>query len=216
MDILDLRDKETIEKEKNISFSDLPSEPSNIKKAGSFVWEVVKIVFISLVIIIPIRMFVIQPFIVEGASMLPNFNDGEYLIVDEISYRFQEPKRGDVVIFHPPQSPGVYYIKRIISLPGETVKIEEGKIIIYNAEHPDGIKLNELDYSVNNQIPSNERVNVVLDKDEYYMIGDNRTNSLDSRSFGAVKFGNIKGRAWVRAFPFPRFTIFNAPTYNFN
>ena len=216
MNTLDLRDKETIEEEKNISFSPSPLEPSSLKKAGNFVWEVVKIVVISLAIIIPIRIFVVQPFIVEGASMTPNFYDGEYLIVDEISYRFQEPKRGDVVIFHPPQSPKVYYIKRIIGLPGETIKVEEGRIDIYNTQHPDGIRLNELDYSINNDIPSNESYDVTLDSDEYYLIGDNRTNSMDSRRFGSVNLDFIKGKAWVRAFPFNRFTIFEAPTYNFD
>ena len=92
--------------------------------------EFIKIVVISLAIVLPIRAYVAQPFIVEGDSMLPNFHDGEYLIVDEISYRFMEPARGDVIVFHPPAQNGIFLIKRIIGLPGEFVKIENGKVIL--------------------------------------------------------------------------------------
>ena len=208
MDILDLR-----EKNDNGPIPQIPTEPSGLKKVTSFIWEIVKIVVISLAIIIPIRMFVVQPFIVEGASMQPNFHDGEYLIVDEISYRFSAPKRGDAVIFHPPQNLKVYYIKRIIGLPGETVELKDGSIYIYNSEYMDGVRLSEIDYTIDNKISKNEKDKVTLAQDEYYLVGDNRLNSLDSRRFGAVKLNYIKGRAWLRAFPFNRFTIFEEAEY---
>ena len=215
MDIIDLRQKKDHQEEIKPVLAVEPSEPSGIKKAGSFIWEIAKIIIVSLAIIVPIRMFVVQPFIVEGASMSPNFHDGEYLIVDEISYRFAGPQRGDVVIFHPPQSPKVYYIKRIIGLPGETVEIKEGKIYIYNEQHPNGILLNEVDYEIDHSIPLNETEKITLVAGEFYLLGDNRTNSLDSRRIGPISFDHIRGRAWVRAYPFARFSIFETKVYNF-
>ena len=114
------------------------SEENSKKKCGIlkgtaiFLWETAKIIIISLAIIIPVRYFLIQPFFVRGASMEPNFHDGEYLIIDELSYRLGEPERGDVIIFKYPKDPSQYYIKRIIGLPTETVEIKDGQIIIYN------------------------------------------------------------------------------------
>src|SRR3989339_2004483 len=97
-----------------------------------FVLEVVQIVIISAAIIIPIRYFLIQPFYVKGASMEPNFYDHEYLIIDEISYRFHEPQRGDIVVFRYPDDPSQFFIKRLIGLPSEIIKINDGKITIIN------------------------------------------------------------------------------------
>src|SRR4030042_1250407 len=114
-----------------------------IKNFLSFIFELIKIVVISRVIIIPIRYFLIQPFYVKGASMEPNFYDHEYLIIDEITYRFNEPKRGDIVVFRYPRDPQEYFIKRVIGLPGEEVQIKDGGVIIINKENPDGISLEE-------------------------------------------------------------------------
>ena len=103
-----------------------------MKKILYFIWEIVKIVVISLAIIIPIRYYLVQPFFVRGASMEPNFDNGEYLIIDELSYRFKEPGRGQVIVFKFPKDTSQYYIKRIIALPGETIEIRDKKIVIYN------------------------------------------------------------------------------------
>ena len=192
-----------------------PNQPSYAQKIGEFVWEIVKIVVIALVIIVPVRMYIIQPFIVEGASMEPNFYDGQYLIVDELSYLLGTPKRGEVVIFHPPSDKDVYYIKRVIGLPGERVLIENGSIYIFNNSKPTGTRLNEEEYSLDHKIVKSEKDDLTLKDDEYYLIGDNRTNSLDSRRIGPIKIDFIKGRAWVRALPFDDFSIFKAPNSNF-
>jgi len=180
----------------------------------SYVWEVVKIIIVSLAIIIPIRMFVIQPFIVEGDSMLPNFHNGEYLIVDELSYLIGGPERGDVVIFHPPQDAKTYYIKRVIGLPNETLEFKDGYIYLYNRQNPDGVRLNESEYLVKSRI--SETAKITLGNDEYYVIGDNRDNSLDSRRFGAITSDHIRGKAFIRAFPFKLMTIFKPPQYIFS
>lgn len=181
---------------------------TNFRSILSFFLELIKIVIISLAIIIPIRAYVAQPFYVEGASMEPNFYDKEYLIVDEISYRFTAPARDEVVIFRPPNNYNQYYIKRIIGLPNETVEIKNNQIKITNAENPDGFILDESKYLANESFLPTEQYKVTLENDQYYVLGDNRRNSLDSRRFGPINFANIKGRVFLRAFPFDRFTFF--------
>jgi signal peptidase I len=179
-----------------------------------FVFEIVQVLAISLAIILPIRYFLVQPFYVKGASMEPNFYDKEYLIIDELSYRFENPSRGDIVVFHPPSDPNQYFIKRVIGLPGETVEIMNGRIKIYNDTHPNGFLLDEQGY-LDQDVTVPDR-NVTLKKDEYYLLGDNRSASLDSRFFGPVQRSALTGRVWVRGFPFERWKKFDAPTYSMN
>ncbi len=178
-----------------------------------FLFELVKIVVISLVIIIPIRYFLIQPFYVKGASMEPNFYDHEYLIVDEISYRFNSPERGDIIVFRYPKDPQEYFIKRLIALPGETVQIKDGEVIIYNAENVQGMVLDEFYLPDNLKTYSNTSSKIQLADDEYFMLGDNRNSSKDSRSFGPVNKTFITGRVLLRGWPFDRVTLFDAPEY---
>jgi signal peptidase I len=176
-----------------------------------FLWETIKIVLISVLIVVPIRYFVVQPFFVKGASMEPNFDDGQYLIINEISYRFEAPKRGDVVVFRYPLDPSQYYIKRIIGLPGETVEIAGGRIIIYNQQHPDGTILEE------NYLAAGQKTfgdsELTLKDNEYFVLGDNRDASSDSRRWGSVRKDFIIGRVWIRAWPPDRLTVFAAPNY---
>ncbi|HLD20599.1 MAG TPA: signal peptidase I [Patescibacteria group bacterium] len=177
----------------------------------SFLLEVIQIVLISSAIIIPIRYFLIQPFYVKGASMEPNFYDHEYLIIDELTYRFRDPFRGEIVVFKYPRDPSQYFIKRVIGLPGETVEVTGGNVIIYNTEHPNGVVVEEdyLDESTTG------KVRVTLGEDEYYVFGDNRDSSLDSRSFGPITRDDVIGRVWVRGLPVSRIGTFDLPTYNF-
>ncbi|MFH0830984.1 MAG: signal peptidase I [Parcubacteria group bacterium] len=178
--------------------------------SGRFLFEVAKVVLVALVIIVPIRWFIFQPFEVKGNSMDPNFLNSDYLIVDEISYRFREPERGEVVIFRFPRDRSQFFIKRIIGLPSETIKIEDGKVYIANEE---SMHLDETGYlmATAGQIGTNQEV--VLGSDEYYVLGDNRDASSDSRSWGPIKDSDIIGRAWFRAFPFDRAETIDTPTY---
>ena len=188
-------------------FSD--SEDSMItkyaKKVGFLIFEVVKVVLISLAIILPVRMFLIQPFYVEGASMEPSFYDKEYLIINEITYRFNEPQRGEVIVFKYPKNPRQYYIKRIIGLPGETIEIRDGQVHINNEIL--GEEYIEL-------LSSDNRRTVVLGDNEYFVLGDNRKNSSDSRIFGPLKGKYIIGKVWFRGWPLERISTFNLPEYN--
>ncbi len=188
----------------------LPAEaaPGGLKIVGELVSELLKVVIISLVIIIPVRYFVLQPFFVKGASMEPNFFDHEYLVIDEISYRFKEPQRGEIVVFRYPKDPRQYFIKRIIGLPNETLEIKDNSIFI------NGIRIEESKY-----LPSEATTfgnsYVKLGPDQYFLMGDNRNFSLDSRSFGPVHSRFLVGRAWFRGWPFDKFTVFQTPVYNF-
>ena len=205
------------EKENKIVVEDNDLENNNENKSffsevKDFSLETVKIVVISLIVIVAIRTYVMQPFFVSGKSMEPNFHDGDYLIVDEISYRIDEPKRGDVIIFRYPKNTKEFFIKRIIGLPGERVEIENNQIIIYNSENQNGITLDEDIY-----IPLNTETtgsyNATLKNDEYYVLGDNRNASADSRFWGALEERFIIGKAWVRAWPVGDFSMFEGVSY---
>lgn len=160
--------------------------------------EFVFFVMMTLLIVLPIRIFIAQPFIVSGASMNPSFADGEYIIVDQISYKtLQSPQRGDIIIFKSPQDPSKFLIKRVIGLPNETIEIL-GEDIYIKKEGEDFKKIEE-DYL---KVDFNAYVkSLKLENDEFFVLGDNRNNSIDSRYFGAVKKDLIIGRAFLRLLP---------------
>jgi signal peptidase I len=186
-----------------------------LKNFFSFVFELTKIIVISLAIIVPVRYFLIQPFYVKGASMEPNFHDHEYLIIDEISYRFKEPLRGDIIVFRYPRNPQEYFIKRIIALPGEKIQIKDGQVTIYNDIKTTGVVLEE-DYLEEGTKTYGLTDNIItLSDDEYYVLGDNRNASKDSRSFGAVNESFIIGKVLLRGWPFNKFNIFKSYEYSF-
>ena len=162
-------------------------------------WEIVRILLISLAIVAPIRYFIVQPFVVRGASMEPNFTDQEYLVVDEASYYFREPGRGEAIIFRYPRAPSEFFIKRVIGLPGEKVTIQKGRVMIENAAYPEGFALEEkyLDPFLKTY-PDGEKT---LGPDEYFVLGDNRNASSDSRVWGALPRKLITGRALWSAWP---------------
>jgi len=174
-----------------------------------FFWETAKIVIISLLIIIPIRYFLVQPFFVRGDSMVPNFNDGEYLIIDEISYRFSEPQRGDTIVFRFPDNPSQFYIKRIVGLPEEKIIIEDGAVTIANQDNPAGFLLNEIYLTE----PTPGQIEVKLDPNEYFVLGDNRDSSSDSRRWGPLPNHLIIGKVWIRAWPVNRAQAIESPSY---
>jgi len=178
-----------------------------LKSLFSSIVDIVKIAAVALVLALTVRYFLVQPFFVEGASMEPNFETSEYLLVDEVSYRFKPVARGDVVVFHYPLDTSKYYIKRIIGLPGETVEIKNGEVIIYNGANPDGAVLSE-DYLPEN-LATNGRIKKKLSADEYFVLGDNRQVSSDSRVWGSLPKSDIVGRVWVRVWPFSKAAIFN-------
>lgn len=182
------------------------------QEALAFIWETIKVIVISLAIIIPIRYFLVQPFFVKGASMEPTFDDGNYILIDEISYRFRTPQRGDIIVFRFPQDRSQFFIKRIIGLPAETVEIKNDQIIIHNKENPAGIVLDETSYLPKwQQTMGNFRTK--LDPNEYFVLGDNRSRSSDSRSWGPINQSLITGRVFFRALPLKNFGGFPEVNY---
>lgn len=187
---------------------------SRLKRVVEFIGEIVKIAVISLIIILPVRYFLIQPFYVKGASMEPNFYDHEYLIIDEITYRFSEPERGDTVVFKYPKDPKQYFIKRLVGLPGEQIQIKDGDVYIISNGEVFLLDETYLPEDIVTNLPLRGYSDVVLRDDEFFLLGDNRDQSLDSRVFGPVKREFIVGRTWLRGWPLNRITIFDSPEYN--
>ena len=170
-----------------------------MKKLLLFLWELTKIAIIAVLIVVPIREFVFQPFFVRGSSMEPSFHSFDYLIVDEISYHFHSPHRGDVIVFRNPNNPKQKFIKRIIGLPGETIKIQNGQVFI--KKNNKFLRLDESAYLPKNiETPGNEEI--TLKKNEYFVMGDNRPFSFDSRSWGPLPKKNIIGRVDLKLWPF--------------
>lgn len=200
-------------------------------EVGGFIWEVIKVFFWAFIIIMPIRIFLFQPFFVQGASMEPNFEGGDYLIINELGYKqtsfgfadmdifslptFRELQRGDVVVFRYPKDPKQFFIKRVIGLPGEKVVISEGKVRIISKQNPDGFILDEYQYLPKNVVtnnPQNPQSNTPiiqeLSSDEYFVLGDNRSQSHDSRAWGALNKKYVVGRAMLRAWPLSGISLY--------
>ncbi len=193
-------------------------EPSNdrssgLKSLGKFLFELAKIVVVAGITIGLIRYFLFKPFYVKGASMEPNFFNHEYLIIDELTYRMRLPERGEVIVFHYPLDRTQFFLKRVIGLPGERVKVAEGHVYVYNAAHPEGIEVDEK--YLPDDLATDGELTVQLGTDQYFVMGDNRPNSYDSRRFGPISKSDIVGRAWFRGWPFNRMEKFNPPTFNF-
>jgi signal peptidase I len=176
---------------------------------GSFFLEIIKLAILSGITIGLVRYFLFKPFYVKGQSMEPNFYEKDYLIIDELSYSFREPKRGEVVVFKAPNG-NDYYLKRVIGLPGERVKVENGKVIVYNEANPQGLVLDEI-YLEDETLGT---IMQTLSQDEYFLLGDNRDASYDSRRFGSISRSAIVGRAWLRGWPPTRVGAFNTPDYD--
>ena len=193
----------------------LENIPSNIEEkkpiddgdvtVWGFIRDILKFTLLSLVVVIPIRVFIAQPFLVSGSSMKPTFHDGEYLVVDEISYYLDKPARGDVIVFKYPYDRSKYFIKRIIGLPGETVDINNNKIAIRNADHPDGLPLDEI--YITDKTWGGRTMSVTLNKEEYFVMGDNRNASSDSREWGPLDGSFITGHVKLRLLPITKVEI---------
>jgi signal peptidase I len=195
-----------------------------------FLKEIVKTVVLIVLFVFVIRNYVIQPFYVVGSSMEPTYHNNDYLIIDELTYHLFSPRRGDAIVLkHPTQECDAYidqnffskfgqtepcknYIKRIIALPGETVRVREGGVSVkpkggsgYNALNENYIGFN---------IPTLGSIEKTLGNDEYFVIGDNRepNASSDSREWGSLKRNHIVGKVWLRILP--KFTWVKGPGYN--
>jgi signal peptidase I len=166
------------------------------KNIAIYVVFTILTIITTLAIIIPVRSFVIMPFYVKGAAMEPAYKDGDYLLINEFSKNYQ---RGDVIIFRYPKNPQEFFIKRIIALPGERVQLKEGSVYLYNKQNQNGYKLSEPYLASDVQTFGLDENVVELASNEYYLLGDNRNDSKDSRNFGSVKDSYFIGEVWFKA-----------------
>ena len=183
-----------------------------------FLLDLLKTGIIVFIVAFALRYFAVQPFIVDGQSMMPTYVDKEYILAEKVSYLTGVPKRGDVIVFRPPINPSVSYIKRVIGLPGETVKIENNTVTIINDKNPNGIALSEL-YLGSDALTLAEGTTtgaytVKVADNEYFVMGDNRQHSSDSREWGLLPKANIIGRAWMTILPANKFGIQKREIYN--
>ena len=162
----------------------------------SDIWGFLKVVFISFLIVLPIRAFIVQPFIVRGPSMEPTYHENEYLIVNEVGYSFSDPKQFEVIVFRFPNKPSQFFIKRIIGLPGQEVIIRQGKVFV------DGKEIDE-SYLPEGTLTAQDTI-MKLDAEEYFVLGDNRAQSSDSRLWGVLPRNHIVGKVWIRVYPFDK------------
>lgn len=176
-----------------------------LKQFSAFLLDFLETIVLSFAIFVVVYVFIAQPHKVKGDSMLPNFHTGEYLLTDKVSYRFRNPGRGDVVIFRYPLAPQFDYIKRIIALPQDELEIRDGRVTVFNREHPEGFVLNEpylrpgTMTSGRTNLPEGTRVKIP--EKHYVVMGDNRSQSSDSREWGFIPTENIIGKVWLRYWP---------------
>jgi signal peptidase I len=178
-----------------------------LNRALQFFFEAGKTILVALLIVVPLRLYVAQPFFVRGGSMEPTFHNGDYLIIDELSYRLSEPKRGDVIVFRYPGDPSEFFIKRIIGLPGEVVRAEGGVVTV--SIHGESETLDE--HYIKSETPDN--FEIITGPGEYVVLGDNRPASSDSRRWGVLPEDHIVGKVFVTVWPPDAFSVFAAPDY---
>jgi len=173
--------------------------PAESKKSTfkEIVKEVITFAIIAFCIVLPFRIYIAEPYLVDGRSMDPTFATGDYLIVDKLSYQIGTPKRNSVIVFKYPNDPSKSFIKRVIALPGETIKIKDDTVTIINKDHPEGFKVDE-SYVVHTSPANLEKT---LGNDEYFVMGDNRAESFDSRSWGPLNKKYILGKPIIRLWP---------------
>ncbi|MDO8623889.1 MAG: signal peptidase I [bacterium] len=175
---------------------------------GGWLKDLFTLALLIVLVVLPLRAFVISPFVVDGESMHPTFQNLDYLIIDEISYRFESPKRGEVIVFRYPLNPSIFYIKRVIGLPGETVSINHGAISIKDAS---GLLQTLAEPYVATEDATYSK-SVTLGSGEYFVMGDNRPNSSDSRVWGPLPEKDIVGRVFLRLLPFSQASFFPGAT----
>lgn len=183
-----------------------------LKKLSSFFLDILEVFVFAIAIFLFVYLLVMQPHKIKGASMEPNFPDGEYLLTDKVTYRFKEPRRGDVIVFEAPRTDDEEFIKRIIGLPGETVSLKNGSVFIDNQKLQETYLSPTLITSSGSFL--SEGKEIVVPEENYFVLGDNRPASSDSRMWGFVDKSKITGRAFVIYWPPPQVGLIQASEYN--
>lgn len=182
-----------------------------VRRLGAFFLDIIEVVVFAIAIFLFIYLLVMQPHRIKGSSMEPNFHDGEYLLSDKLTYRFRKPGRGDVIVFEAPGARGDEFIKRIIGTPGDKVSVKDGKAFV------NGQQLNEVYIPTTTTTSGGaflrEGGEVTVPEDYFFVLGDNRSFSSDSRAWGFVEKTKITGRAWFIYWPPEQFGTIHAAEY---
>lgn len=184
-----------------------------LKNVFGVFWDFIEAIVFALAIFVVVYLFLFQPNQVKGSSMYPTFKDGEFIFTDKVSYRLGKPQRGDVVVFRSPKNQDVDFIKRVVALPGETVKISNGRVYV------NGSVLNENSY-LSGEVATGpegyltENQEIVVPEGKYFVMGDNREHSSDSRDFGPVEPHEFVGKVFFRYWPVTELGKINSGTYN--
>lgn len=184
-----------------------------LKRVGTFFLDIIETIVIALAIFVVVYLFLVQPHQVKGQSMFPKFHDGEYILTNKVSYRIHDPERGDVVVFKSPNNAEVDFIKRIVGIPGERVKIMSGRVFVNGMELDESNYLPS-DYVTNSGAFARESQEVVVPESQYFVLGDNRSHSSDSREWGFVQIDDIVGKAWLRYWPIDRLGLIPHEKYS--
>lgn len=183
-----------------------------LKRIGVFFLDIIQVIVFAVAIFLFVYLLILQPHKIKGASMMPNFPDGEYLLTDKVTYRFQEPERGDVIVFQPPNSrSGEEFIKRIVGIPGDTIAIRENKVYIDNEELEESYIPEDV-LTIGGAFVSGGK-GIIVPTESYFVLGDNREHSSDSRSWGFVEKEKITGRAWLVYWPPSEAGVIRSPEY---
>ncbi len=183
------------------------------KRLGAFFLDIIEVIVFAIAIFLFIYLLVLQPHKIKGASMQPNYPNGEYLLTDKVTYRFREPQRGDVVVFQAPTKEGDEFIKRIIGQPNETISIKSGHVYINESRLVETYLADSV--ITNSGQFLNEGAEITIPDDNYFVIGDNRPFSSDSRAWGFITNDEITGRAWLVYWPISQARVISEVQYSF-
>lgn len=205
----------------NVIFSEKPKADSSaenlplpvklVKSVINFFFDFLETIVVALSIFVVIYLFILQPHEIKGSSMEPNFHNNEYILTDKISYRFKDPERGNIIVFKAPKNPDIDYIKRIIGLPGDRVKVEKGDVYINDKKLPEPYLHDKSLLFPGSYMQ--EGINVTVAPGEYFVMGDNRPHSSDSREFGPIPKKSIIGKAFLRYWPIKEIGIISGVNY---
>lgn len=182
-------------------------------KIGTFLLDIIETLVIALAIFVVVYLFLVQPHQVKGSSMFPTYYDNEYILTNKISYKIHSPERGDVVVFKSPKNEEIDFIKRIIGLPGDRIKVMEGSLYV-NGKKLDESSYLPADYVTRPGAFAKEGEENKVPDGKYFTVGDNRDHSSDSREWGFVTLNEIVGKAWVRYWPLNRLSVNPGTKYN--
>ena len=189
-----------------------PNTPlSFIQKFINFILDFLETIVVALSIFVVVYLFLVKPHEVKGSSMEPNFQNNDYILTDKISYKINEPSRGDVVIFKSPKNPEVDYIKRVIGLPGERVKVQNGSVFINDKKLEEPYLKDRTLLFPGSYLQ--EGVEITVPVNEYFVFGDNRPHSSDSREFGPIPISSIIGKALIRYWPLTKLGPISKSSY---